>query len=459
MQPVNRLPPEILSHVAQYLIGDDEDDAISVVPLTHVCRYWRESIISTPEIWTLISDKNGNMTAVCLQRAKAAPLKITLRVPLNSSFHDIFAPHLQNTQTLAVHFISTIEKLRSVFPNFPRSMPALRSLELIRPQDTEWDRTIDPFESFLPPFERLQLAGVPLYASLLKLGTLTEFTISNRRFNLHLDTLLDFLEGNHSLKRVTLDIYFPKTSLLQSRREIAMKNQLRYLSIGCRDTADARALISSIPLQRGASLDIHLEDEGLKLNDFLPEISAAHLSSQPSPTFFQLGHGPLTKHITLDGPSGKLSFFGLSEVSFADLTVLPLANVREVCLYYRKEATKTTRKPPAFCPSHFPALETLTVDCNVDMLPVLSVLLSNSPPSPSLKTIGFLNCELSQGFMEELARFASERQNIPTSTRLHRVQIVHSDGVHPSIVSIRKLRKYVKIVEVRTEDGFSMDLM
>ena len=456
MQPVNRLPPEILSHVAQYLIGDDEDDAISVVPLTHVCRYWRESIISTPEIWTLISDKNGNMTAVCLQRAKAAPLKITLRVPLDSSFHDIFAPYLQNTRTLAVHSMSTIEKLRSVFPNFPQSMPALRSLELIRSEDIAWDDTIDPFESFLPPFERLQLTGLPLYASLLKVGTLTEFTISNCWFDLHLDTLLDFLEGNHSLEKVTLDLFFSGTYLLKSRRKIAMKNQLRCLSINC--CKDAKALITSIPLRRGADLHIHLEDEDLKLNDFLPEISAAHLSSPPSPTFFQLGHGPLTKHITLDGPSGKLSFFGLSEVSFADLTVLPLANVREVCLYYRKETTKTTHKPPAFYPSHFPALETLTVDCNVDVLPVLSVLLSNSPPSPSLKTIGFLNCELSQGFMEELTRFASERQNIPTSTRLHRIQIVHSDGVFPSIASVRKLRMYVRIVEVRAEDGFSMDL-
>ena len=401
------------------------------------------------QIWALVSGENENMTAVCLERAKATPLKITLRMPLSSSFTDIFASYLQNTRTLAVHSISTIEELMSVFPNFPQSMPTLRSLGLIRPQDTDWDPTIDPFEPFAPPLERLQLTGVPLYASLLKFGTLTEFTFSDRR-STRLDTLLDLLEGNRSLERVTLDIFFTFAPGL--RHNIAMK-QLRYLSINCRDEDDAQALISNIPLQRGASLRIHLSDGHRTWSDFLPDVSATHLSNPPSPTFFRLGHGP-TKHITLDGPGGKLTFVGLSEISFADLAVLPLANVREVRLYYRKAA----REPPVFSPSYFPALKTLTIDCNVDVLSVLSVLLSNSPPSPSLKTIGFLNCNISEGFMEELTRFASQRQNIPTSTWLHRVQIVHGDGVFPSAPSVRRLRKYVKVVEVRMEDAFSTDL-
>ena len=457
MRPVNRLPPEILSHIALYLIGDDGDDAISVVPLTHVCRYWRESIISTPEIWTLISGKNEDMTTVCLERVKAVPLKITLHMPLGSSFTDIFAPYVQNTRTLVVHSISTIGELASVFPNFLRSMPTLRSLELIQLQDTRWDQTTDPFGSFIPPLERLRLRGIPLYPSLLGLGTLTEFTISHHRFLLGLDTLLDFLEGNHSLERLTLDIYFPDISLLESRRKTAMKNRLQYLSIECRDTADARALISSIPLQRGASLRIHLTGPDRTLSDFFPDFSAAHLSDPPSPTFFQLGHGSPTNHIMLDGPGGKLSFHRLSwqEVSFAAVAVLPLANVRGVHLIYRE---KVTLEPPVFYSSYFPALETLTIDCDGGVADILSVLLSNSPPSPSLKTIGFLNCDLSEEVMEGLTKFASERQNIPTSTWLHRVQITHSDGVFPSATSIRRLRKYVKVVEARIEDKFSKDL-
>ena len=457
LRPVNKLPPEILSHIARYVIKDDEDDAISVVPLTHVCRYWRETIISTPEIWALVSDKNEDMTAVCLQRARAAPLEITLEMPLSSSFPDIFAPYFQNTRTLVVYSLPAIEDLTSVFPNFPQSMPNLRSLELERVWDGRREQRIDPFEPFIPALEELLLSCIPLFPSLLRLGTLTEFSIDDTPFDLPLDTLLDFLEGNRSLERTTLGIYFVDPSLLRSRRRTAMRNQLRYLSIDCRDPGDAQALISSIPLRKGADLWIHLRTERTTLDDFLPYVSAARISNPPSSTSFQLNHGPYSKHIMLDGPDGKLSFSGLSDVSFAGLAVLPLANVREVRLNHRKGTTVNALKPPVFYPSYFPALELLTVGYT-DVLDTLSALLSNSPPSPSLKTIGFLDCDLSEDFMKELTRFASERQNIPPSTWLHRVQIIHSDGVFPSAASIRRLREYVKVVEVRMEDGFSKDL-
>ena len=403
----------------------------------------------------MISGKNEDMAAVCLKRAKAAPLKITLRMPLGSSFLDIFAPYLQNTRTLVARYLWRIEELMNVFPNFPQSMPNLRSLELEQMLGADLEQKVDPFESFVPALEQLVLTSIPLFPSLLGLGTLTEFTITSD-FDLHLDTLLDFLEGNRSLERVALWTNFTDHSLLESRRENPMKNQLRYLLIASCDKRVVQALIRSIPLQRGATLHIRLSTGDSILSDFLPDISSAHLSKPPSPTFFQLGYGSFYNNVILDGPGGKLSFDGISLVSFAALVVLPLTNVREVRLSYR-ETWPATLGPPTFYPSYFPALETLTVD-KADALGALSALLSNSPPSPSLKTIGFLNCDLPEDFMEELTRFASERQIISTSTWLHRVQIVHSDGVFPSAASIRRLRKCVKVVEVRMEDDFSMDL-
>ena len=404
------------------------------------------------------------MARVCLQRAKAAPLKITFCMPLGSSFSNIFEPHFQTTRFLVVYSIPTIEELTSVFPNPLQSMPTLRSLELRRSFDVaDWDWLIDPFDSSIPALECLVLEDIPLYPSLLGLATLTELAIECTHFDLPLDTLLDFLEGNPALERVILEIYFPDDSLLSLQRKTVTRNQIRYLCIRA-DKTDVQALIPNIPLQRGAGLDISLDDddgEGGTLDDFLPDVSTAHLSNPPSPTSFKLEHGPYSKRITLDGPGGKLSFYGISllEASFADLAVLPLADVREVCLNYRKKTGQTTLKPPAFYPTYFPALETLTIDCNADVLGILSVLLSNSPPSPSLKTIGFLNCDLPEEVMEEITKFASERQNTLTSTWLHRVQIVHSDGVFPSAASIRRLREYVKIVETRIEDKFSTDLM
>ncbi|KAF9777980.1 hypothetical protein BJ322DRAFT_1222039 [Thelephora terrestris] len=462
-QPVNRLPPETLSHIAQYLIDDHDEDAISIVPLTHVCRYWRRSIISTPANWTLISSENEDMTAVSLQRAKAAPLKITLHMPLGSSSHDIFAPYLQNTRALAIHSISTIEELTKTFPSFPKSMLNLRSLELGHLFDddesefqTGSNRSTDPFGSFIPPLEYLLLRDIPLYPSLRGLKTLTEVYIEYCELNFHLNTLLDFLEANHSLERVTLDIQFVESSLLSSPHK-TIRTQLRYLSIQT-NKISSQALLSSIPLQRGAELHVSILEpyQRTTLDDFFPDISMAHLSNPPSPTFFKLEYGPYSNRIILDGPGGKLSLNGisLSEVSFTDLTLrLLLANVREVHLQYRK-GDPDTWEPPVFYPSYFPALETLTVDCDADLRNILSVLLSNSPPSPSLKTIVFLDCDLSKNLVKRLVKFASERRNNPTLAPLHRVQIVHGDRTFPpSEAWIRRLREHISVVEVRMEEG------
>ena len=104
-------------------------------------------------------------------------------------------------------------------------------------------------------------------------------------------------------------------------------------------------------------------------------------------------------------------------------------------------------EPVVFDPSVFPALETFTIDCEIQISHLLSTLLSNPSFSPSLKTLAFLNCDLSGGSMEALTRFASERTKT-TSARLRRVVIVDSKGNLPSVASIDALEKYVPIVNV-----------
>lgn len=347
-----------------------------------------------------------------------------------------------------------------MFPGFPQSMPTLRSLTMDS-VDPAWDQSIDLFEPFVPALKHLKLIDVRLYPSLLELNTLTEFTIHDSRFGLPLDTLLDFLEGNPSLERATLRINFVEPSLRISQRRITMKNQLQHLLVDCRDVMDARALISGIPIQRGAHLRVRLGDKGATLSDVLPE-STAHLSTPPSPTHFKLEHRSYTSSILLGGPGGSFSFVKPSLpgqfLANSDFVGLPLANVREVRFTYSRANTRSVSDPPAFNPSSFPALETLAVDCDANVQRVLSALLSSPWSSPSLKTLAFLNCDLPEEFMEELLRFVYKRQNVPTSTWLYRVVIVNGLGTFPSAASIRRLRQYVKIVDVRMEDELSTDL-
>ena len=149
LQPVNKLPPEIVSRIAQNTPSDVDKDTNSIIPLTHVCRYWRESIISTPEIWTKISSSSHfDLAALSLERAKAAPLDVYLDMRIGTpAFLNLLTPYIQNTGSCRAYSISDIKDLTQGLPNFPWSMPTLRSLELCRPSRSELDRSVDPFKS------------------------------------------------------------------------------------------------------------------------------------------------------------------------------------------------------------------------------------------------------------------------------------------------------------------------
>ena len=427
-----------------------------MIPLTHVCRYWRESIVSTPENWASISSKSKSLAELSLERAKAAPLDIRLdmtQIKKTPGFSDLLAPHIQNTKTLRVDASASAQEFARTLPNFPQSMPDLRSLSLSG-RARGWDWSIDPFGP-LTTLTHLSLASVPLYPSFLRLRTLTDLNLNLHQFNLHLDTLLGFLEENRSLERVTLNIAFPEPSLRSSRRQVPIKNHLQNLTIISTRPMDADVLMSGIALRRGAHLAVVLYNRGAGSNDVLPIISMAHLSNLLSPTSME--YNPDFTTIRLLGPNGSFSFraSGLEDL-FAGFPPTHLANIREF-RYHGSSPWAPPVKPVVF-PLPLPALETLVIEREDTALLHFSALFSNPSSSPSLKTLAFLDCTLNEGFMEELAQFAFNRKNT-TSAWLYRVVIVNSKGGLPSVVSIDELGKYVPIVDARIGKKLPTDLI
>ena len=454
---MNRLPSEIISHIARCLPDEDTIDTEPIVPLTHICRYWRESIISTPGNWTRISSESESLTVSSLQRAKLAPLQIHLdiaQIMENPGFSVLITPHIQNSETLDIDSISTVDEFKQVFPNFPQLMPNLRSLSLTGYGG--WDGSVDPFGSLLPTLTQLSLIEISLYPSLLRLRTLTHLTLRYNLFDLHLDTLLDFLEENRSLEHATLDIRFVEPSLRSSRRRAAIKTRLQSLTMASY-SVDSSALTSNIALHQGAHLGISLFDNNKGLNDLLSVTSMTHLSNLQSPTLME--YNPDHSTIRLLGPNGSFLFdaTGLEDL----LTRSPpphLANVRN---FYLIRPTSVHIPIPqvhiVFPPSFLPSLEMLAIDGEATVLLLFSEFFSN-PSSPSLKILAFLDCDINEGFMEELTRFASDRKKT-TSAWLYRVVIVNSKGILPRIASIDALRKLVPVVDVQVGTKLPADLM
>ena len=423
-----------------------------------MCRYWRESIISTPENWAIISDSRRNLAALNLERAKAAPLEIHFyagRTQRNSQFLDLLTPYFQNTETLRIIDPSAIEDL-FLFSQHP--MTKLRSLTLLGSR-VDRNRSIDPFQSSTYTLRYLELLQVPLYSSLLNLTTLTELNISDSRWNLHLDTFLDFLEGNSALTSAKLYIEFIEPSLRNSRPRTPIRNRLQYLRISCCDAMDGQALISGVALSKGAELELHCFGDlhaPVGVGDILSGIPTTHLSNLQSPTFMQYCGCPMT--VKLHGPNGAASFHTSSDsfIPFVEFPLLPLVDIQRFHLdtYVPPQPYSG---PSALHLSSFTALETFIM-YHTDFMS-LSVFLPN-PATSRLKTVAFFNCLLSEEFMEALAQFASDRKNT-TLTRLQRVVIVqerHQSEMFPSIASIRKLERHIPLVDVRIATELPRDL-
>ena len=398
--------------------------------------------------------------ASTLERAKAAPLHVTL-VPKNDlASYRVPEPYIQNISALRFTKLTTTEQLKQALPGFPQSTPNLRSLRLGLVRGTVWDQSADPFESLAPTLRCLELFHLTLYPSILRLKSLVVFVYISIRSDLHIDTLLDFLEENHSLKSVNLGIVFREDSLRHSRRRIPIKNQLRDLSIHCLGTImDGQALISGIGLQKGGCLSIPCR-MGAKLNDILSGVSPTHLLNFRSSTLME--YKSYTRKIRLVGPNGELSLENTYIFSWGDPFVefpqLSLTHIQEFRLVHRvPEDGDYTPVPIVFDQSSFPALETLAVDCETSVSHLLSALFSNPSSPPSLKTLAFLNCDLDEDFMEKLTRYASDRRGT-TSAWLHQVVIVNSDGILPSVSSIRKLEEHVPVVDVKVGTKLPKDL-
>ena len=77
--PTHQLPPEILTRIL-YLAVDhgSEEHTEQVIPLTHVCRYWRALLLSYPRMWSTLCMKPGNPSHISewLARSRNAPLTV-----------------------------------------------------------------------------------------------------------------------------------------------------------------------------------------------------------------------------------------------------------------------------------------------------------------------------------------------------------------------------------------------
>lgn len=175
--PVNRLPPELLSHIMHHAslrpgaggsggIWRPRVHSLHVSrTVSHVCHYWRDVALSTANLWSTVGSRLPSVAIpMFIERSGAAPLDVEVETRLTTS-HSGSQPLLR---TLRAHG-SRIQSLHCVIMDMKD--PSFLELLAIRPQrlqtlsiicDTRFRRS-DPepgpflFEDYAPHLSQLSL--------------------------------------------------------------------------------------------------------------------------------------------------------------------------------------------------------------------------------------------------------------------------------------------------------------
>jgi hypothetical protein len=380
-----------------------------------------------------------------LQRAEGAPPQICLDVDKVWESLELSAPInscIRNAVVLRFSGSRTTSQLTETLQDLPQSTSDLRSLTLDGPRNRGQESSVDPFKPFPPTLEYLELADVPLHPSLLCVTSLTELVLRQHRLHPPMDALLDFLEGNQSLKRADLDVAFTEPSLHNSERPAAVVNGLRHLSITLNHAEADNILLANLPLSPGAHLEIIANNESPPEMD-LTGAPVAQFLNQLSPNLME--YESCGRSIRLLGPNGSFSFRrpGREYDAFEEFRLLPLNGIRKFRLNH-PVGMWMPGVDDVELKGHFPALETLAIDCGLDTSGLSSDLFPNSIDHPSLRTLAFLNHAFPEGSTEALTKLVSDRHK-DAMTKLDRTAIVDSKGNFPGDPLIDALTKHVLV--------------
>ena len=454
LQTVNRLPPELIALCATFV---SPTDPRPVTTLTHVCRYWRKAITSSPSNWSSICSGWKRLVPLCLERAGVVPLAVNITVSdikVDGDFLQALLPHVSRISHLSLTGYSSIENVADDLPGFfTLPMHSLTSLEL--------EQTDEPTESFqsndtlTPPLfqavsklKSLHLTRTPLYPSLTSVKSLVELNLVGYTTPFDFVQIVRFLRLNPGLEVIVLDLQFVGAPAWIFPSRIIPLDHLRQLSFTCVRAAHAKLLISSISFPRGASLEVfssrRKKDADLHL--FLPS----------PPTQIQELLAPITIVKCQDEPAvvqlyGNNSGFsfrcsGFRHDVYRGLSLFSTTAVRE----FHVKTSSCHDLSRALL--RLPALESLVL-VGITSFPdgSLEFLAEEPVMCPSLKTIAFFDCDLDPRTIGELEGVLAGRKN-STAAWLHRVVIVRRVGRLPDSTLIHRLRASVPRVDARIDE-------
>ncbi|EPS99626.1 hypothetical protein FOMPIDRAFT_1050418 [Fomitopsis schrenkii] len=282
--PINTLPPELLSLIFGYLPerpGVDGaptrdpatafqiwnptilDTNVSLV-LTQVCRYWRDVCLQSSVLWSHVVDSPESINLppeVIIERSREQPLKVLL-TSTKPRLASMLSEHGHRIQEL--HWISLDLQRNDHLLSFPA--PSLRTLTLTGPRaPPSYEYPNSPpddshlptlFSNHIPRLERLSLSDLTWFP-LTGLGSLTHLYLDSCRGPKLTSRLLTLLGNTPHLEHLVLSA-LPDLALAHPRTTEApiALTALRTLVLNSLSADSCAALLAHLSLPLSAALRI-----------------------------------------------------------------------------------------------------------------------------------------------------------------------------------------------------------
>lgn len=220
-RPIGRLPPELLSMIFKLAVTPQEDDSTptfkDVVPLTHVCRYWRAILLNHNGFWSDIHLKGQDPGLITRQLGRCGDAALSVNVHLqywmfrrentrllNNLRGALKEIHLHRDQIrrLVVH-IACCQAFHQYFDfDFPNLEELVWEDLCVQRATTHNSTPPDPGRNSLPRLRHLSVKR-SLYWPMEFTSGLTNFKLEGH-ITVPSNKLVDFLQRNPLLESLEL---------------------------------------------------------------------------------------------------------------------------------------------------------------------------------------------------------------------------------------------------------------
>lgn len=238
VQPPSSFLPDIQYHESPY----------GWTVVTHVCRYWRETALSFPTLWSNIDSYSTLASLTCLDRSAASDTRVYLRDAIRKAsvcprldggrYLQTVAHHSERLREL--HIQPTFRYGPLILRSFQHPAPKMRALSIMLNLNKERPHELPLlFEGHLPNLEKLTLANFSQWP-LHQFGTkLTHLCLMDQplRGRMTMDRFFDFLSSCGELEELVLvdagpNIFDTPSDLADGEQKLVALQHLKTLHIG-----------------------------------------------------------------------------------------------------------------------------------------------------------------------------------------------------------------------------------